>query len=399
MQQEYDLVISGGGMAGLALAAGLASSPIKIALLEAATQPPSWQANEFNNRVSALSENSRQLLERLKAWPLMEKLRVNPYQGMQVWDGQGSASLSFSASQAGVNNLGYLVENAVTQLALLEIVQHQANLTVYAGSSLKQLSAPLNNQGLRQLTLQDGRQILSKLLVGADGAHSKVRELGQFATREWNYGHQALVTTVRTSQANRNTAWQVFNREGILAFLPLNLDGDKHWCSIVWSTNPENAQELLLLDAAAFNQRLGAAFEERLGKIEFSQARQAITLRQRHAVNYVQAGIALMADAAHTIHPLAGQGINLGFADVQALTKHLQQGIATQQHLGSLSFLQAYQSQRQPANLRMMLAMESLKRLFAQHSLPVLLARNLGMRFVEQQNWLKNKLIAQALGV
>lgn len=395
--KSYDLVIVGGGMAGLALAAGLADTQLKIAIVEAAEQAPNWQATTFNTRVSALSATSRQLLEGLGAWSVMEKLRVNPYQGMRVWDSQGTAEVAFSAAEAGVTNLGYLVENSVTQLGLLEVVADQANLDWYLGVEAVAISDVVNNQ--RQLTLSNGKALTAALIVGADGANSRVRQLGEFKTREWNYGHHALVTSVRMEKSHNNTAWQSFSEQGVLAFLPLNKDGDNHWCSIVWSTHPELAAELMHLDAAAFNQRLTAAFEGRLGRVESSEARQTVPLRQRHAIDYVKPSLVLIADAAHTIHPLAGQGINLGFADVAALTAVIKQAVTNKQPLGSLTVLNSYQHQRKPDNLAMMALMESFKRLFATQNLPVLLLRNLGMKLVNANPWVKRQLIAQALGL
>ena len=177
MQQEqaiksYDLIIVGGGMAGFALAAGLADSGLKLAIVEAAEQPPSWQAATFNTRVSALSEISRQLLADLGAWSAMQKLRVNPYQGMRVWDAEGTAEVVFEAADAGVTHLGYLVESAVTQLGLLEAVAEQANLDWYQGVEAVALSEPLSTYGKRQLTLSDTSQLEAALIVGADGANS-----------------------------------------------------------------------------------------------------------------------------------------------------------------------------------------------------------------------------------
>ncbi|HKM14619.1 MAG TPA: FAD-dependent monooxygenase [Marinospirillum sp.] len=397
--KAYDLVIVGGGMAGMALAAGLAQTHLKLAIVDIAERPPNWQATTFNSRVSALSETSRQLLDRLGAWSAMQKLRVNPYQGMRVWDSQGTAEVAFSAAEAGVAHLGYLVENSVTQLGLLDVVAKQTNLDWYLGVEAVAISDALNNQGQRRITLSNGIALTAVLIVGADGANSRIRTLGAFKTREWNYGHHALVTSVRMEKSHSNAAWQSFSQQGILAFLPLNLDGDNHWCSIVWSTHPEQAAELMHLDATAFNQRLTAAFEGRLGQVEFSEKREVVPLRQRHAINYVKSGLVLIADAAHTIHPLAGQGINLGFADVAALTQVIKQAVINKQPLGSLTVLNAYQHQRKPDNLAMMALMESFKHLFASQNLPVLLLRNLGMKLVNTNPWIKRQLITQALGL
>ena len=397
--QQFDLVIVGGGMTGLALAAGLAETSLQIAIIEAAEQTPTWQPEKLEIRVSALSEASKQLLDKLGAWEEMLKLRVNPYQGMVVWDSEGTAEVAFNAREAGVKDLGYLVENSVTQLGLLAAVKQQANLHWFQGVRPAAISEPLEASGQRKLTLSDGEELQAGLVVAADGAHSWLRQQAEFATREWDYNHHALVTSVRTEKSHENAAWQRFHASGPLAFLPLNREGDDHWCSIVWSTSPEQAAELLALDEEAFNQRLTSAFEGRLGKVLLSEERGVYPLRQRHAVDYVQPGLALIGDAAHTIHPLAGQGVNLGFLDVATLTEVVQQAASKQQPLGGLSVLKAYQRKRKPDNLAMMALMESFKRLFATRALPVLLLRNLGMKMVNSQPWVKRQLIAQALGI
>lgn len=395
--QQFDLVVVGGGMTGLALVAGLAQTPLKVALIEAAPEPPRWQPEKLEIRVSALSEASKQLLEQLGAWPAMQAMRVNPYQGMHVWDSEGTAEVNFSAQDAGVQDLGYLVENVVTQLGLLQAVEGQSNLTWFRGCRPLALSEP-QAQGQRLLTLDGGQQLTASLVVGADGAHSKLREWGGFVTREWDYQHSALVTSVRTELAHQNTAWQRFHTSGPLAFLPLNREGDDHWCSLVWSTSPEQAQELMSLEEADFNQRLTQAFEGRLGQVLISEERSLHPLRQRHAVDYIKPGLALIGDAAHTIHPLAGQGVNLGFMDVASLTQVLIEAVNKGQPLGSMKVLQAYQQRRKPDNLAMMALMESFKRLFASQALPLVLARNLGMKWVDRQPWIKRQLVAQALG-
>ncbi|SFC32382.1 2-octaprenylphenol hydroxylase [Marinospirillum celere] len=397
--QAFDVVIVGGGMTGLALAAGLAKTPLKLAIVEAASEAPNWKPEKLEIRVSALSEASKRLLEKLGAWSAMQSLRVNPYQGMVVWDSEGTAEVSFNALDAGVSDLGYLVENAVTQLGLLQAVEGQENLTWFRGCRPVALSEPLQAAGQRTLTLDTGETLAADLIVGADGAHSKLREWGGFTTREWDYQHSALVTSVRTEKSHKNVAWQRFHASGPLAFLPLNREGDDHWCSLVWSTHPQEAEELMALDEAGFNQRLTKAFEGRLGQVLISEERVTYPLRQRHAVDYVQPGLALMGDAAHTIHPLAGQGVNLGFLDVAVLTQVLITAAEQGKPLGSPSVLKSYQHRRKPDNLAMMALMETFKRLFASRSLPVLLARNLGMKLVDNQPWVKRQLVAQALGL
>ena len=250
-----------------------------------------------------------------------------------------------------------------------------------------------------ELLLDSGKTIEASLLVGADGALSRVREMFDFKTREWDYGHHALVCTVQTAEEHQATAWQRFLPTGPLAFLPLPGTSDQHYCSIVWSLTDDRAAEVLALDDDAFCTQLSRVFEGNLGGVIGASARAAFPLRQRHAVDYIQPGVALVADAAHTIHPLAGQGINLGLQDVAALAEELLAAHAKGLEPGQLDVLGRYQRRRKGENLLMMAAMDGFKRLFEQKALPLRWLRNAGMRGVAQVGPLKTKLMRQAMGI
>jgi 2-octaprenylphenol hydroxylase len=248
-----------------------------------------------------------------------------------------------------------------------------------------------------QLHLQNGVDIRATLLVGADGANSRVREWAQFPLRERDYGHTAIVATIATEKSPAATAWQIFRREGPLAFLPLQND-TQHLSSIVWSTLPSEAEMLMQLDDTEFMRALGVAFEHRLGAITAAGPRFSFPLRARHATTYVQPNIALIGDAAHTIHPLAGQGINLGFLDAQTLANEILR--ATQRGLSAAdeSLLARYQRERKSDNVAMLVAMEGFKRLFGANQLPLRLLRNAGLNWVDRSAVLKRALIRQAMG-
>jgi len=237
------------------------------------------------------------------------------------------------------------------------------------------------------------------LLVAADGALSRVREMMDFQTREWDYGHRAIVTTVQVEQPHGSTAWQRFLPSGPLALLPLPGDEGQHLCSIVWSLQEHLVDDLLALDEAAFCAALEQASERRLGTVLGSSPRFAFPLRQRHAVDYVQPGVALVADAAHTIHPLAGQGINLGLQDVAALAEEILTGCARGANPGQLAVLRRYQRRRKGENLAMMAAMDGFKQLFEQQALPLRWLRNVGMRGVDQLPPVKQQLMRHAMGL
>jgi len=238
----------------------------------------------------------------------------------------------------------------------------------------------------------------TSLLIAADGARSRVRDLAGFATREWDYGQRAIVATVRTRKAHEFTAWQRFMRTGPLAFLPLCEAGDDHLASIVWSAETQFAEELMQLDEKRFCARLGEAFEYRLGEIDAVSQRFAFPLRQRHAKTYAQAGIVLVGDAAHNIHPLAGQGVNRGLLDVATLHQEILRALARDLPLADYSILRRYQRARLGSNLSMMSAMESFKRLFGSRSLAINWLRNTGLRQVDAIVPLKKFIISAALG-
>ena len=394
---QADLIIVGAGMVGSALALALKDSGLNILLLDGgsmAVRPFSGEAS-FEPRVSALSMASQRLLERLQVWPGVQARRASPYAQMQVWDGSGTGSIHFSAASVHAESLGHIVENRVVQDALLEAL-FDSEVGLLPNARLEQLRRD-GDDWLLQLV--DGRQLRTPLLVAADGANSSVRQMAGCATREWDYLHHAIVTSVRCADAHQATAWQRFTDDGPLAFLPLRRGEDEHWCSIVWSTVPEEARRLMALDDQAFRQALGKAFEWRLGEVLEVDPRLCIPLRQRHAKRYIQPGLALIGDAAHTIHPLAGQGVNLGFLDAATLAEVLLHALRRGEALASEKTLSRFERRRMPHNLAMMAAMEGFQRLFQADPLSVRWLRNSGLNLVDGLAEAKALFVRQALGL
>ncbi len=395
---QADLIIVGAGMVGSTLALALEGSGLDILVLdasplEAADFDPQ---GGFEPRVSALSAASQRIFERLGAWPGMSARRVSPYTDMHVWDGAGTGQIHFSAETVHAEVLGHIVENRVVQDALLETMQRRGGQRLLGAARLERLER--TPQGW-QLTLDDGRQLNAPLLVAADGANSAVRRLAGCETREWDYLHQAIVTSVRCSEPHQRTAWQRFTDDGPLAFLPLERDGDQHWCSIVWSVTELEARRLMALDDAAFRAALGRAFEQRLGEVEEVDPRLCIPLRQRHAKRYVQPGLALIGDAAHTIHPLAGQGVNLGLLDAAVLAEVIEAAMARGERPEDIRVLSRFERRRMPHNLAMMAAMEGFERLFQADPLPLRWLRNTGLKAVQALPEAKALFVRQALGL
>ncbi|WP_177331149.1 2-octaprenyl-3-methyl-6-methoxy-1,4-benzoquinol hydroxylase [Pseudomonas sp. NBRC 111119] len=392
-----DLLIVGAGMVGSALALALRHSGLHVLLLDGGplTVRPFDASAAFEPRVSALSAASQRILERLGAWEGIAQRRATPYCHMQVWDGSGTGQIHFSAASVHAQVLGHIVENRVVQDGLLERL-HDSDVGLLPNARLEQL----RRSGKDWLvTLHDGRQLRTPLVVAADGANSAVRRLAGCETREWDYLHHAIVTSVRCTAGHQATAWQRFTDDGPLAFLPLNRDGTQDWCSIVWSTTPEHAERLMALDEPAFNKALQQAFEGRLGDVLHTDPRVCVPLRQRHAKRYVDEGLALIGDAAHTIHPLAGQGVNLGFLDAAVLAEVLIGACERGERLADVKVLGRYERRRMPHNLALMAAMEGFERLFQANPLPLRWLRNSGLKLVEQMPEAKAVFVRQALGL
>lgn len=402
---DYDVVIVGAGITGAAMALALMPGKLRVAVMD--SKPlltggalEAGDVHAFDPRVSAITPASRRLFEQLGIWALMPQDRLGPYRNMHVHEADGTASIDFSAADIHAPELGHIIENRVILGALHEGLRQQADsdrLTILTSTTWRDY-APDPGQGAR-LALDDGSQLSTRLLVAADGANSALRQQAGFRTREWDYEHQAIVTTVRTRDAHGQTARQCFMDEGVLAFLPLaDGDNDQHYTSIVWSLQPQRAAALMAMDEAAFCAELSLASAHWLGPVSACAERHSFPLRQRHARQYFDDAVVLVGDAAHSIHPLAGQGANLGLLDVQALARELLGATRAGRELNDPVVLRRYQRARKPHNLAMMAMMEGFKRLYEDQPLPLRWLRNAGMRTVDQWPALKNQLIREAMG-
>lgn len=389
---HVDVAIIGGGMVGAALGCACADRGLSVAVLDG--QPPQreWPAGQVDLRVSALSRASQRLLERIGVWPRMLELGVSPYREMVVWDAVGGAEIHFDAAELGEPDLGHIVENRVTRLALWERLEALGQVQLLCPASLSQLET---DGAPAQLRLADARRLSADLVVGADGRASFVREALGIQTETLDYAQRAIVANVEVAHWHRETAWQRFLPTGPLAFLPL-ADGR---CSIVWSADECRAEQLLALDDAGFINELEVAFAKRLGPILGVGPRAAFPLRRHHARDYIRPGAALVGDAAHSIHPLAGQGVNLGFLDVAALVDALDHARSHRRSLGGMHSLRRYERARRSDNATMVAAMDGFKRVFGNRNPVFVGARNLGLAAAEHLPGVKALFIRQALGL
>jgi 2-octaprenylphenol hydroxylase len=390
--QAFDITIIGGAMVGAALACSLRGKGWRVALIEG--QPPrrDWPAGEVDLRVSALSRASQRILERLGAWPRMRELGVSPYREMVVWDAVGRGSIHFDSADIGEADLGHIVENRVTRLALWEQLEQTPDVTLICPAAVQSVEA---DEARAVVTLDDGRQIETRLLVGADGRESIVRSTLGIACTSKAYDQRAIVANVEVGHWHRETAWQRFLPTGPLAFLPL-ADGR---CSIVWSAEEQRANKLLALDDAAFSTELEEAIEQRLGSILSIGPRASFPLRLQHAKEYVRPRAVLIGDAAHTVHPLAGQGVNLGFLDVAALADALDHARTKGRDIGSLHILRRYERARRGDNAAMLTAMDMFKHTFSNRNPALAATRSLGLFAADHIGPIKRAFMEQAMGL
>lgn len=386
---DFDVLIAGGGMIGACCAAALAAQPWRIGLLDARAAAMEWPPDTADLRVSAISRATESIFRNLNVWSAMERSGVSPFRNMHVWDSAGSGEIHFDAAHIGEAHLGHIVENRIIQRALWQALEKAANVSLVVPAVVAHFR---QDDDAALVELEDGRRLRAKLLVAADGTDSLIRQLANISIVGWGYDQCGVVANVSTEYPHRETAWQRFLLQGPLAFLPMRDGG----CSIVWSTTSDHAGELLRMSDEQFCAVLTEGFGARLGKVVRTGPRAAFPLRLQHVQQYVQPRLALIGDAAHTIHPLAGQGANLGFLDAAALAQALA---GCSDDPGRISCLRRYERQRKGDNVAMMAVMDGFKRLFGARAAPVTWLRNAGLALTDRAHPVKDFIMRRAMGL
>jgi 2-octaprenylphenol hydroxylase len=388
--KTYDVAIVGGGMVGLATAIGLAMENFRVVVIDAGETPT--VTGEPKLRVSAINKASQRLLQNIGAWAYLDDDRLSPYQKMDVWDKDSIGKISFDAHSLSEQYLGSIIENDNIAHALSMRAAEFDEITHIENHALDKIAF-----GEREawLTLDNGENISAALVIGADGANSWVREQCKIPMTFWDYGHHAIVATVRTEIPHQDTARQVFLKDGPLAFLPLY---EPNLCSIVWSVPPAKAKQLLESDSQTLERTLTAEFDGRMGMCKLECEPQAFPLRMRYARHFGRHRLFLAGDAAHTIHPLAGQGVNLGLLDAAAIIQTLSELKLEGKDIGDYANLRSLERWRKADALEMIAAMEGFKRLF-EGSNPVKKAlRDFGLNLVDNIAPVKTLFMQQAMG-
>jgi len=391
--EKYDVMIVGSGIVGMTAALNLAKSrSFKIAILDAQAFSMHWSPETYDHRVSAISLASERIFKQLHIWDTMRSKRISPYTQMHVWDSLEKGKIEFHCDAVHEPALGYIIEESVMRTSL-----HEALLLCSTVQFIQpvELIALHEKKDRVELVAQEGRIFQTKLLIGADGAHSWVRAQMGNTIKTWDYNHTAIVATVKTAMQHQQTARQCFLATGPLAFLPLE---ENYSSSIVWSTTPKQAKVILALEDEVFCEKLSAAIDNKLGKVTEVSARHHFPLQMRHAKHYIKSHIALIGDAAHTIHPLAGQGVNLGLLDATCLVETVVDAFNKQRDFSSFATLRRYERWRKGDNLAMLAMVDMLKYVFMSENQALRSLRSIGLNFTDSLSFLKKFFINYALG-
>lgn len=384
--RHTDVAVIGGGMVGGALALGLAQNGFSVVVLDKAPPPAFDPTAQPDVRISAISAASVQLLRSLGVWDAVLAMRAHPWRRLETWEWE-TAHVVFDAAELKLPNLGYMVENNVLQLALWQALEAHPQVTLLHGSALNEIHG-------QHLHLADDTEIVARLVVGADGAQSQVRQLAGIGVHGWQYPQSCMLITVKSENEPGDSTWQQFTPTGPRAFLPLY----DNWASLVWYDTPARIRQLQSLSMTQLQREISAHFPERLGNVT-PVAVGAFPLTRRHALQYVQPGLVLVGDAAHTIHPLAGQGVNLGYRDVDALLDVLTNARSVGEDWASLQVLQRYQSRRRVDNLLMQSGMDLFYAGFSNDLGPLRVLRNVGLMAAQRAGVLKRQALKYALGL
>jgi 3-demethoxyubiquinol 3-hydroxylase len=391
MNQNFDVIIVGGGMVGAAVACSLGGSGLQVAVIENAPPQPFSADQPHDLRVSALSIASKKILETVGAWQGIENRRVCPFRRMRVWETAGDTE--FCSDDINYPQLGYIVENRVIQLALLERLADFDNISLISPVSIKKIQYSPGKP--THIELDDGRVLSTKILVAADGGQSRVRQTVGLGVTSWDYKQHALVIYIETEYGQQDITWQRFVPTGPQAFLPLT----GHYGSIVWYQSPDEVSRLKTLPLDELKKELMAAFPEALGQVKNVLATASFPLKRQHAQSYVKPGVVLVGDAAHMINPLAGQGVNIGLLDAAALGEVLVDAVKQGLDPSDLKVLKRYEKMRRNENLKMMTVMDVFYQVFSNEMLPVKILRNLGLGLAERILPAKNKVMRAAMGL
>jgi 2-octaprenylphenol hydroxylase len=389
---QFDVVIIGAGIVGATVACALGESGVRVALVEARPFAVDAVDGVRDARVFAITRASQRIFEALGVWKRIIARDAYPFREMEVWDAGGTGVIHFDCADIGEPCLGHMIEPSIIHAALLERLRSQTAVTLFCPAQFRDITLDKTEVSV---SLDEGTTLNAALIVAADGARSPLRERLGIPTRVHDYRQSSLVARVATEFPHQATARQRFLPGGPLAFLPM----EESWCSIVWTLPTSEAADMVALERDAFHAALGQAFDFRLGRIVDSERREVWPLTRLHAEHYVRERAALIGDAAHAIHPLAGQGVNLGLLDAAALAEVVLAARSRGGDPGAMPVLRRYERWRRGDNQLMMSAMDGFNVLFGNEMGPVRWLRNFGLAMVNAAGPAKDLLMRHAAGL
>ncbi len=381
---KYDVAVIGGGMVGAAVAIGFAKQGRSVLVVEGKAPKAFTPEQPMDIRVSAISEHSVEILESLGAWQAISDMRVCPYRRLETWE-HPDCRTRFHSDELNMERLGYIVENRLIQLGLWAEFEKYPNLTLRCPETLQHIEF----SATPQVTLSSGECFTADLVVGADGANSKVRALAGIGITAWDYRQHCMLINVETELPQQDITWQQFNPTGPRSFLPLC----GHQGSLVWYDSPKRIKQLCGMSTEQLRQEVLSHFPAELGDVKVLQF-GSFPLTRRHAQSYYKQGCVLVGDSAHTINPLAGQGVNLGFKDVEALLD-----VTEGQQTLSMDVLKLYERKRRPDNLLMQSGMDFFYKSFSNELAPLKFVRNAALKVAEKSGPIKAQVLKYALGL
>ena len=391
---KYEVIIVGGGVAGASLALLLGQAGMRICLLDKGTPSRVHPTDLFKGKTASLNLASIDLFKKMGIWEKVDQ-HSEEFTNIEVWDSEGSSTITFNAQDISESKLGKVAHNNNILSSIFELLNNLPTIDLLENESVLSIN---NDAELIEIKTVSGLSLTANLVVGSDGSMSSIRSLSSIPIRTWSYDQIAIVSILDSEIPINKTAYQIFTSTGPIALLPVTVGGE-NLASLIWSADKLYAEKLLTLEDSEFLEELRLKTEGKLGKFKIREAISSFPLHQLHAKEYFAERTVLVGDSAHTIHPLAGQGLNLGLSDVTDLSERILLLRREGRDIADQKMLKAYSNSREKVNLRMTALMEAFKKGFGSKNPWVKLGRNIAFSFTNETKFLKKKFIKEAAGI
>ena len=391
---KYEAIIVGGGVAGASLALLLGQAGMRICLLDKGFPSRVQQTDLFKGKTASLNLASIELFKKLGIWEKVDQ-HSKEFTNIEVWDSEGSSAITFNAQDISESKLGKVAHNNNIVSSLFDLLQRLPDVDLLENETVLSIN---NGEELIEIKTDSGLNLTANLVVGSDGSMSSIRSLSSIPIRTWSYEQTAIVSLLESEIPINKTAYQIFTSTGPIALLPVTVEGE-NLASLIWSADKVYADKLLSLGDSEFLEELKLKTEGKLGHFKIRESISSFPLHQLHAKEYFSERTVLVGDSAHTIHPLAGQGLNLGLSDVIDLSERILSLRREGRDIAEEQMLKAYSDSREKVNIRMVALMEAFKRGFGSKNPWIKLGRSLVFNVTNETKFLKKKFIKEAAGI